>query len=90
MYLRTAAIGSQEAGFTQPRDHSFAQLCIPFSRDCQTNGYDIGSGSEEGPLEVRSASETLFSDKMCGREEASLVDMGGLKSSISRHCWLLL
>ena len=31
---RPAARGSQEAGFTQPRDNSFAQLCIFSSKSC--------------------------------------------------------
>ena len=49
-------------------------------RDCKTNCYDIGNGSEgpQGSLSFRH----FFSDKMCGcGREASLAEMGDHKSS---------
>ena len=54
--LAPHARGSQEAGFTQPRDHSFAQPCIlicPCPQDVQPShgsGGNIPTGCGEGDL----------------------------------------
>ena len=47
MNLRPAARGSQEVGFTPPRDHSFAQPCIYYSITIPSSLFVFGNDSSQ-------------------------------------------